>query len=138
MFNIEIGRRTEILTDSPHLSSCPESPNCVSTESASDRHKIDAFRLKGDFGKNWLEIQRIVTEFPRSNLVEADKTYLHATFKSRILGFMDDLELLLNPSNGIISIRSAAQTGYWDFGVNRRRVTDLRRKLQARDIIEKP
>lgn len=132
MFYIEIGSR------SAHLSSCPESPNCVSTESSGGRHKIDAFRLKGDFGKNWLEIQRIVTEFPRSNLVEIDETYLHATFKSRVFGFIDDLELLLNPSNGIISIRSAAQTGYWDFGVNRRRVTVLRRELQARDIIEKP
>lgn len=121
-----------------HLLSCPESPNCVSTESSNDRQKIDVFRLKGNFGKNWLEIQRIVAALPRSYIVEADKTYLHAAFKSRVFGFIDDLELLLNPSNGIISIRSAAQTGYWDFGVNRRRVADLRRALQAKDIIQQP
>lgn len=120
------------------LLSCPESPNCVSTESSNDRQKIDVFRLKGDFSKNWLEIQRIVAALPRSYIVEADKTYIHATFKSRVFGFIDDLELLLNPSSGIISIRSAAQTGYWDFGVNRRRVADLRRALQASDIIEQP
>ena len=45
-----------------------------------------------------------------------DETYLHATFKSRVFRFIDDLELFLNPSNGVISIRSAARTGYWDFG----------------------
>jgi uncharacterized protein (DUF1499 family) len=50
----------------------------------------------------------------------------------------DDLELFLNPSSGIISIRSAAQTGYWDFGVNRRRTEHLRHELQARDLIHHP
>jgi uncharacterized protein (DUF1499 family) len=124
--------------DSTHLSSCPESPNCVSTEALDNRHKIDKFHLKGDFSKSWLEIQRVVAALPRSIVVEADGTYLHATFKSRVFRFIDDLELFLNPSNGIISIRSAARTGYWDFGVNRRRVEQLRHKLQNRDLIHHP
>lgn len=33
---------------------------------------------------------------------------------------------------------SAARSGYWDFGVNRRRVEQLRQELQARDIINQP
>jgi uncharacterized protein (DUF1499 family) len=123
---------------SSHLLSCPESPNCVSTEAQDDRHKIDAFHLKEDFIKNWLEIQRVVSALPRSAVVKADATCLHATFKSRVLRFVDDLELFLNPSNGIISIRSAARIGYWDFGVNRRRVEQLRIELQARDLIQHP
>jgi uncharacterized protein (DUF1499 family) len=123
---------------SSHLSSCPESPNCVSTEARDNRHKIDAFHLKGDFTKNWPEIQRVVAALSRSDVVKADETYLHATFKSRLFRFVDDLELFLNPSNGIISIRSAARTGYWDFGVNRRRVEQLRHELQGRDLIHQP
>ena len=120
------------------LSSCPESPNCVSTEARDNRHKIDAFHLKGDFTKNWPEIQHVVAALPRSTFVKADETYLHATFKSRVFQFVDDLELFLNPSTGIISIRSAARTGYWDFGVNRRRVEQLRHALQSRDLILRP
>ncbi len=120
------------------LSSCPESPNCVSTEAPDNQHKIDVFRLKGDFSKNWPEIQRVVAALPRSAVVKADETYLHATFKSRVFKFVDDLELFLDPLSGIISIRSAAQTGYWDFGVNRRRVEQLRHGLQGRDLIHHP
>lgn len=120
------------------LSSCPESPNCVSTQATNNRHKIDAFRLKGEFSKNWPEIQRVVAALPRCAVVKADETYFHATFKSRAFQFVDDLELFLDPSNGIISIRSAARTGYWDFGVNRRRVEQLRQELQARNLIHHP
>jgi len=123
---------------STRLSSCPESPNCVSTEAPDNQHKIDVFRLKGDFSKNWPEIQRVVAALPRSAVVKTDETYLHTTFKSRVFQFVDDLELFLNPLNGIISIRSAAQTGYWDFGVNRRRVEQLRHELQGRDLIQHP
>jgi len=123
---------------STSLSSCPESPNCVSTKAQDNRHKINAFHLKGDFTKNWLEIQRVLAALPRSAVVKADERYLHATFKSRVFRFVDDLELFLNPSTGIISIRSAARTGYWDFGVNRRRVEQLRHALQSIDLILHP
>jgi uncharacterized protein (DUF1499 family) len=123
---------------STRLSSCPESPNCVSTQATNNRHKIDAFHLKGDFSKNWPEIQRVVAALPRSAVVKADETYLHATFKSRVFQFVDDLELFLDPLNGIISIRSAARTGYLDFGVNRRRVELLRHELQGKNLILRP
>ena len=123
---------------STHPLGCPESPNCVSTEATDKRHKIDVFRLEEDFSKNWTEIQLAVAALPRSTIANADDTYLQATFKSRVFRFIDDLELFLNPSNGIISIHSAARSGYWDFGVNRRRIEQLRQELQARDIINQP
>lgn len=115
--------------------SCPESPNCVSAEAEDYRHKIDGFRLKGDFGKNWLEIRRVVGALPESTIDKADEIYLRATFRSRVFRFADIFECFLNPSTGMVSIRSAAQSGYWDFGVNRRRVERLRRALQAEDLI---
>jgi uncharacterized protein (DUF1499 family) len=129
--------RSEDAASTPLLS-CPESPNCVTTEAPDNQHKIDVFHLKGDFTKNWPEIQHVVAALPRSTFIKADETYLHATFKSRVFQFVDDLELFLNPSTGIISIRSAARTGYWDFGVNRRRVEQLRHALQSRDLILRP
>jgi uncharacterized protein (DUF1499 family) len=125
-----------IRSTSPSI--CPESPNCVSSDATDKRHRIAAFCLKGDFSKNWLEIQRVVAKLPRSTVVRADETYLHATFESRVFRFVDDLELFLNPLSGIISIRSAARTGYWDFGVNRSRIEQLRHLLQSEDIINRP
>jgi uncharacterized protein (DUF1499 family) len=53
-----------------------------------------------------------------------------------IFRFVDDLTLHLTPSNGIIHLRSASRTGYSDLGVNRRRVENLRKKLQQKGIIE--
>ncbi len=120
------------------LLGCSEGPNCVSTEAQDRMHKIDVFHLKGDFSKNWHEIQDIVAKIPRSIIVRADETYIHAIFKSRIFRFVDNLELLLDPLSGIISIRSGAQSGYWDLGVNRGRAEQLRHELQAKDLIRQP
>jgi uncharacterized protein (DUF1499 family) len=69
-------------------------------------------------------------------VVSADNSDIHAECKSMIFRFVDDLTLHLTPSNSIIHIRSAARTGYSDLGVNRRRVENLRKKLQQNDIIE--
>ena len=72
-----------------------------------------------------------------TTVVSADNSdNIHAECKSMFFRFVDDLTLHLTPSNGIIHIRSAARTGYSDFGVNRRRVESLRKKLQHKDIIE--
>ncbi len=39
---------------------------------------------------------------------------------------MDDLELLFDPVNQVIHVRSAARTGTYDWGVNARRVERIR------------
>ncbi len=124
--------------DSSCLQSCPDKPNCVSTEAHKRMHNIDVFHLKADLSKNWLEVQSVVAAIPRSIIVRADETYIHAIFKSRIFRFTDDLELVLDPSSGIISIRAAAKSGYWDLGVNRGRVEQLRHKLQSKGLIRQP
>ena len=72
----------------------------------------------------------------RTKVVSANNNDIHAECRSMIFRFVDDLTLNLNPSNGIIHIRSASRTGYSDLGVNRRRVENLRKKLQQKDIIE--
>jgi uncharacterized protein (DUF1499 family) len=60
--------------------------------------------------------------------------YLHAECRSALLGFVDDLELHLRPSEGVIAVRSASRLGYSDFGVNRRRVEVLRASLISRGM----
>jgi len=60
---------------------------------------------------------------------------VHVTQKSRFFGFIDDLELKLDPQSKTISIRSASRRGYYDLGVNRRRVENLRKQLKAAGLI---
>ena len=66
----------------------------------------------------------------RATLAEAREDYLRAHCRSR-LGFIDDLECWLFEDEGVIHVRSASRVGYYDFGVNRRRVEALRRSLGA-------
>jgi uncharacterized protein (DUF1499 family) len=92
-------------------------------------------QLAGTSDTEWAGVQALVSRLPRSKVVTATEQYLHATIKSRIFGFIDDLELTLDPQTKRIDIRSASRSGSYDLGVNRRRVEDLRRQLKAAALI---
>jgi uncharacterized protein (DUF1499 family) len=115
---------------------CPDTPNCVSSLAKNPKYRIEPFRLKKDPESSWDIVKKTVGSLPRTKIVSADNTDIHAECRSMIFRFVDDLTLHLTPSNGIIHIRSASRTGYSDLGVNRRRVENLRKKLQQKDIIE--
>jgi uncharacterized protein (DUF1499 family) len=131
------GKRPDDMGIDPSgLRGCPKSPNCVSSEAKDETHAIEWFRLKGNPAASWPLIQYEIASMPRWTIVTATDTYIHVECKSRIFRFIDDLELYLNSSNGIISIRSASRVGYWDFGANRRRVELLRSELRTKQLIE--
>jgi len=55
--------------------------------------------------------------------------YLHAEFRSPLFGFVDGVEFRMDEAPGRIDVRSASRTGYFDFGVNRRRVEEIRARF---------
>jgi uncharacterized protein (DUF1499 family) len=114
---------------------CPDTPNCVSSEAQDPRHAVAPMQLAGNPEKAWVQIRAKVDALPRSRIVAATEHYLHATLKSRLFGFIDDLELKLDPQTNMIGIRSASRTGAYDLGVNRRRVENLRQQLKAAALI---
>ncbi|MGH7970152.1 MAG: DUF1499 domain-containing protein, partial [Limisphaerales bacterium] len=57
--------------------------------------------------------------------------YLHAEFRSPLMGFVDDVEFVLAPEQKLIHVRSAARLGYSDFGVNRKRAEFLRAQFES-------
>jgi uncharacterized protein (DUF1499 family) len=63
-------------------------------------------------------------------VVESAPDYLHATARSRLFGFVDDLELHAAPDAGVIEARSVSRLGDSDLGVNARRLERLRRSQQ--------
>lgn len=106
------------------LRACPGSPNCVSSEGPEP--DLEALRLPGDDG--WRLLREAVESLGGS--IETDEGgYLHATFRSRVFGFVDDLEC--RRDGGAVQVRSASRTGWWDMGVNRRRVERLRQALEG-------
>jgi len=60
---------------------------------------------------------------------EVDDSFLHATFRSSLFRFVDDVSCRLDDENNRIHIRSASRVGYSDFGVNRKRVEQLRKQF---------
>lgn len=115
---------------------CPPSRNCVSTEAESEIHYVAPFVLAVNTIDGWREVHRAVGGLPRTRIVQESGHYLRAECKSSFFRFVDDLELRLVEPEGIIAVRSSSRVGYFDFGVNRKRVENLRRDLTSGGIIK--
>lgn len=114
------------------LAPCPSSPNCVSSQApqTDHRHYIDPVPFEDTPSAAMNRIVQVVTRQPRTRIVKKEGTYLHAEFRSRIFGFVDDVEFYLDTERGLIHLRSAARKGYGDFGANRDRMEELSEVLR--------
>jgi uncharacterized protein (DUF1499 family) len=108
---------------------CPASPNCVCSDDASSRHLIASLHFTGPVDQAWAAARQAVQALPGTRIVSEREDYLHAESTSALFGFVDDLELHLRRGVGEIAVRSASRLGRSDFGVNRRRVEQLRSAL---------
>ncbi len=122
------------LSDSK-LAACPSSPNCFSSDDPDNDHKIPPLQLLKPADEVWPVVRQLVSKLPRTRIVNETTDYLHAECRSFLFGFVDDLELHLRPADGIIAIRSAARSGYSDFGVNLRRIESLRGALIGQGLV---
>ncbi len=117
------------------LAPCPDSPNCVSSAASDDRHAIAPLRLEADADRVWEEIARLLEATPRVRIVSRDERYLHAEFTTRLMRYVDDVELLRQPDGREIAVRSASRVGYGDMGANRKRIEWLRGELAERGLV---
>ena len=118
------------------LENCPRRPNCVSSEAAAHTGGwIAPLTIHAGAQTAWKALCETVGTLPRARIVTRTDEYLHAEVRSRIFGFVDDLEFQLREKDGIIEMRSAARAGYYDLGVNRRRLERLRNLLRSRGIV---
>jgi len=105
---------------------CPDSPNCVCSEADSQGSKEHAIAPVQAADGAWAKLKKRMVEL--GGIIEQDDGhYLHATFRSPLFRYVDDVELRLDEMNGLIHIRSASRVGRSDFGVNRKRVEALLR-----------
>jgi uncharacterized protein (DUF1499 family) len=116
----------------PVLKPCPNSPNCVSSDSTDDNHAVAALKFIGPPGKAWQAARAALLTLPRTKIVTDTGQTLHAECKSAIFGFVDDVDFELRADQGIIAVRSASRLGYSDFGVNRRRIEAVRSAFSER------
>ena len=107
------------------LRACPNSPNCVSSESDSASSRIEPLTFQGPPEKAWSDLKETIRDMG-GEIQEEHDGYLWTTFISRLFRFVDDVEFRMVSTEGMIHVRSASRVGYSDLGVNRRRVEKLR------------
>lgn len=122
--------------ESGSLQACPDAPRCVVSGATDERHAIGAFTTARNDEAAWAEIKAVLASTPRTTLAESGPRYLRAEARSASGLFTDDLELLWRPEAQRIDVRSASRVGYYDFGVNRRRVEGLREEFARRGIVK--
>jgi uncharacterized protein (DUF1499 family) len=103
-------------------------PNCVSSQAdpADTEHYIAPLAFRGEFSR----IRDVVAAMQGASIVRQEKSYLYAEYRTPLMRFVDDVELLHDATAGIVHVRSASRLGRRDFGVNRKRIETLRTLLQ--------
>ena len=109
-------------------------PNCVSSQAdaADAEHYVAPIRFKGSAPEAIAAARKAVEGMPRATVVRQEGNYLYAEFKSKLMGFVDDVEFTYDEKAGVLHLRSASRLGRRDFGVNRARVEELRARIEGR------
>ena len=118
------------------LKPCRKKPNCVSSQSLNPKHQIQPIHFFGSIKNAKKDLKKVIDSAANANFITITNKYWHIEFTSNWLGFIDDVEILFYESESRIDIRSASRVGYWDLGVNRKRVEKIRiqfYKLASRD-----
>lgn len=112
------------------LRPCPNSPNCVCSLDRGRRQFVEPLTFDEDPAAAFLRLKHMLAAWPRTQVVRDEPVYLAAKCTSLIFRFVDDIEFALDTRQKLIHVRSASRLGYSDFGVNRRRVEEIRKAFQ--------
>lgn len=125
------------------LKACPKSPNCVSSDLPPEAAKHIAPFVSVDAG----EVNSLIAAQPllaaiatymgsrkEFRIIERSDHVLRVEAKSRLLGFVDDIDLQARGDR--VFVRSASRVGYSDLGKNRRRLETMRKVLIKQGLVK--
>lgn len=122
---VSCSRKPQLGLSHNQLLPCPSTPNCVCSEYTVQSGFAPPLRFTDHQDESWQRARETITAMG-GRIVEDKNYYLHAVFTSRFFRFVDDLELRLVETAGVIHFRSASRFGYSDLGVNRKRIETFR------------
>ena len=111
------------------LSPCPRTPNCVSSQENNSQHRIQPLTFEGSLELAKERLHRVINSMRGTRIVTNEIVYWHVEFTTQLLQFVDDVEFYFDGSQSRIHVRSASRQGYWDLGVNLRRVETIRSRF---------
>jgi uncharacterized protein (DUF1499 family) len=113
------------------LAPCPETPNCISTQSTTPEHQMAPLPFTGSTDTALERLRQIIRETPRAAVVDQQPGYIRAEFRSRVFDFVDDVEFYVDEAAGVVHFRAAARLGRSDMGVNRTRIETIGTAFRA-------
>ena len=112
------------------LSPCPRTPNCVSSQEKNSQHSIQPIIFEGSLELAKERLHRVINSMRGTRIITQDVIYWHVEFTTQLLRYIDDVEFYFDGTQSQIHLRSASRQGYWDLGVNRRRVETIRSRFE--------
>ncbi|MGK7885083.1 MAG: DUF1499 domain-containing protein [Crocosphaera sp.] len=128
MFNFSGTRPNNLGVKNGKLTACPGTPNCVNSQSSNAQSKISPLPMI-----SIAELKTVVESMERTTIIEETNDYLYAEFKTPLMGYVDDVEFYLDNSENVIHVRSASRLGKSDLGLNRKRVEEIRNKIESKN-----
>ncbi len=110
----------------PTLSGCDNLLNCTASTASEKKNRVEPIAYQGPDSEVIKQIAALIAAQKNTKIITQNTNYLHATYKTALMGFTDDLELLLDNDSGVLHIRSASRIGQSDLGANRKRIEALR------------
>ena len=114
------------MTAAARLAPCPRTPNCVSTQAPPGPQHMEPIPYTGPLAAARERLLKVLRDHPRTRIVREEPDYLKAECRSALFRFVDDVELLFDDGAKQIHFRSASRLGRKDFGVNRKRMEEIR------------
>ena len=114
------------------LAPCPETPNCVSSQSTDKDHFIAPLSYSSSTSEAVANLKKIIQQMNRTRIVAETDNYLYIEFTSALWRFVDDVEFSFDDASKTIQVRSASRLGKSDLGVNRKRIETIRAAWNSR------
>jgi len=118
LINKEYTFAMDFKVDNNIVSSCTNPNNCV-LESWKVNNANDSFT----------ELIDLLDNTPRIKIINIKEDYLHALATSRVMKYVDDIEIEKFEEGNILKVKSKSRTGFYDLGVNKRRINTLHFRL---------
>jgi len=115
------------LSTNGQLIDCPDSPNCVSTQTTKEKAQIEPIAYNMEDGAAWMLLVELIGQDKLANVLKMqDNKYLHVAYYTKSKIFIDDVEFLQDANNNLFHFRSASRVGHSDLGANRKRMEQIR------------
>lgn len=127
MFKFSGKRPHDLGVTAGKLKAPSKKPNSACSQASEGYAKIAPLSCGDDPAAYWEKLKALVAS--EADIIKSSDDYLYAEYTSKLMGYVDDVEFLLLPEQGIVHVRSASRLGYSDMGANRKRIESLRQRL---------